>query len=216
MLHASYRGRRRRPSAAKKALAVTATGATMSIGAFGAIAGAAAPASAATTNDWYQLAQCESGGNWHINTGNGYYGGLQFSQSTWEAYGGTQYASRADLASASQQIAVANQVLQAQGWGAWPSCSQQTGLYGTSTASSGGGSVETASESSDSGSGSSASTESSSSSSGGSGSYTVQSGDTLSKIAQRYGVDWHDLYQSNTDTVSDPNVIYPGEVLSIP
>ncbi len=60
---------------------------------------AAGPATAAAPNDWDAVAQCESGGNWSINTGNGYYGGLQFSQSTWAAFGGTAYASRADLAS---------------------------------------------------------------------------------------------------------------------
>lgn len=77
---------------------------------------------------WDRLAQCESGGNWSINTGNGYYGGLQFSQSTWVGVGGLQYASRADLASREQQIAAAEVLLQSSGWGAWPSCSAQLGL----------------------------------------------------------------------------------------
>lgn len=77
---------------------------------------------------WDRLAECESGGNWSINTGNGYYGGLQFSQSTWEGVGGLQYASRADLASREQQIAAAEVLLQSSGWGAWPSCSAQLGL----------------------------------------------------------------------------------------
>ena len=81
----------------------------------------AAPASAAE-HDWSGVAHCESGGNWSINTGNGYYGGLQFSASTWSAYGGTGYAPRADLASAAQQIAVAEKVLDSQGPGAWPTC----------------------------------------------------------------------------------------------
>jgi resuscitation-promoting factor RpfA len=79
----------------------------------------ATPAQAA---DWSGVAQCESGGNWATNTGNGYYGGLQFSQSTWNAYGGQAYAPRADLASAAQQIAVAEKVLAGQGIGAWPVC----------------------------------------------------------------------------------------------
>ena len=81
----------------------------------------AAPASAAE-HDWTGVAQCESGGNWSINTGNGYYGGLQFSSSTWLAFGGGAYAARADLAAKSQQIAVAEKVLDAQGKGAWPVC----------------------------------------------------------------------------------------------
>jgi hypothetical protein len=81
----------------------------------------AGPASAAT-HDWSGVAACESGGNWCINTGNGYYGGLQFSSSTWAAFGGTAYAARADLASKSEQIAVAERVLASQGAGAWPTC----------------------------------------------------------------------------------------------
>lgn len=76
---------------------------------------------------WDQIAQCESGGNWAINTGNGYSGGLQFSPSTWAAYGG-QYAPNAAQASRDQQIAAAEKVLAAQGWGAWPSCSAKAGL----------------------------------------------------------------------------------------
>ena len=68
------------------------------------------------------MALCESGGNWSINTGNGYYGGLQFSMSTWSAFGGTAYAPRADLATKSEQIAVAERVLAVQGAGAWPTC----------------------------------------------------------------------------------------------
>jgi len=77
---------------------------------------------------WDTIAACESGGNWAINTGNGYYGGLQFSQSTWEAYGGLAYAARADLASPGEQIAVAERTLAGQGWGAWPTCSAWAGL----------------------------------------------------------------------------------------
>ncbi len=88
------------------------------------------PAGAATTATWNRLAGCESGGNWHINTGNGYYGGLQFSQSTWEAMGGTRYAPRADLATAAEQMATGEVLLRANNWswGAWPVCSQKLGL----------------------------------------------------------------------------------------
>jgi hypothetical protein len=82
----------------------------------------APPAPVSSGNDWDAVAQCESGGNWSINTGNGYYGGLQFSSSTWLAYGGGAYAPRADLAARSQQIAIAEKVLAAQGKGAWPVC----------------------------------------------------------------------------------------------
>ncbi|MCQ4607239.1 resuscitation-promoting factor [Corynebacterium pseudogenitalium] len=77
---------------------------------------------------WDTLAQCESGGNWSINTGNGYHGGLQFSASTWAAYGGTQYAPTADQATREQQIAIAQKTQASQGWGAWPACTARMGL----------------------------------------------------------------------------------------
>lgn len=91
-----------------------------------AIAGTAT-ATAASGSVWDRLAQCESGGRWNINTGNGYHGGLQFSPRTWRAFGGTGSASRASRV---QQIAVAERVLAAQGWGAWPSCSRKIGVRG--------------------------------------------------------------------------------------
>ena len=82
-----------------------------------------APAPAPVSGrDWDAVARCESGGNWSINTGNGYYGGLQFSAGTWTGYGGAAYAARADLATREQQIAVAERVLAGQGKGAWPTC----------------------------------------------------------------------------------------------
>jgi LysM repeat protein len=81
----------------------------------------AAPASSGGAN-WSAIAACESGGNWSTNTGNGFYGGLQFSEQTWLAYGGGQYAPSANLASQSQQIAVGERVLAGQGIGAWPVC----------------------------------------------------------------------------------------------
>lgn len=89
---------------------------------------AAAPAPAAGYGVWDELAQCESGGNWAIDTGNGFSGGLQFTDSTWAAYGGTEYAPRASQASREQQIAVAERVQASQGWGAWPACTASMGL----------------------------------------------------------------------------------------
>ena len=77
---------------------------------------------------WDQLAQCESGGNWAIDTGNGFSGGLQFTDSTWAAYGGTEYAPRASGATREQQIAVAEKVQASQGWGAWPACTAKLGI----------------------------------------------------------------------------------------
>ncbi|WP_405178232.1 transglycosylase family protein [Nocardia sp. NBC_01377] len=77
---------------------------------------------------WDALARCESTGNWAINTGNGYYGGIQFDQSTWERQGGTRYAPRADLATREEQIAIAEVTRARQGWGAWPGCTGRLGL----------------------------------------------------------------------------------------
>ncbi len=85
-------------------------------------------ATAAPDSDWDALAQCESGGDWSINTGNGFHGGLQFSPSTWNGYGGQEFAPYAYQASREEQIVVGERVLAGQGWGAWPSCSSQLGL----------------------------------------------------------------------------------------
>ena len=93
----------------------------------GSNTGAAAPA-VANGSVWDQLAQCEAGGDWSINTGNGFSGGLQFTPSTWAAFGGTEYAPEAWQASREQQIAVAEKVQAAQGWGAWPACTSKLGL----------------------------------------------------------------------------------------
>ncbi|MHC3004954.1 transglycosylase family protein [Gordonia metallireducens] len=79
-------------------------------------------ANAATDAEWNQVAQCESGGNWAINTGNGYHGGLQFSPSTWSGHGGGEFAPTAEQATREEQIVVAERVLASQGKGAWPTC----------------------------------------------------------------------------------------------
>ncbi|GAA2634594.1 transglycosylase family protein [Streptomyces axinellae] len=122
----SARGRHRRykPSSVQRvSLRVTAGGAGIAIP-----FAAAQIAHAAPQDAWEKVAACESSGKWEINTGNGYFGGLQFTQSTWQAYGGGAYAPRADLASKSEQIAVAEKVLRAQGPGAWPNCGPRAGL----------------------------------------------------------------------------------------
>ncbi|MGW2109003.1 transglycosylase family protein [Streptomyces sp. NPDC001948] len=108
----SSKGKHRRPSKAVRI--ATLAGAAVAVPLMGATG-----ASAASVATWDAVAQCESGGNWSINTGNGYYGGLQFSQSSWAAAGGTQYAPRADLATKAQQIATAERLLDMQGPGAW-------------------------------------------------------------------------------------------------
>jgi resuscitation-promoting factor RpfA len=117
---------------ARRAGVLGAAAALLAAGA--AVAAAPAQAATASANTWDRLAQCESSGNWSINTGNGYYGGLQFSASTWKAYGGSGLASNASKA---EQIRVAKKVQAAQGWGAWPACSAKLGLYGSSGASDG-------------------------------------------------------------------------------
>ncbi|MCW7942959.1 transglycosylase [Streptomyces hygroscopicus] len=184
-------------------------------------------AAAADGGVWDRIAQCESGGNWHINTGNGYYGGLQFSAGTWRAYGGTAYAPTADQASEQAQITVATKVQNAQGWGAWPVCSGRAGAGGSAPAASGG-------EAASSSSSRSTTTESApskqtwkaperstghtgrGSSRGGHGHYTVRSGDTLSDIAERYGTTWQRLYERNKSVIGgDPDMIVPGQRLAI-
>ncbi|MFJ8211154.1 transglycosylase family protein [Streptomyces sp. NPDC096033] len=179
---------------------------------------AAGSASAATVSEWDKVAACESGGNWSINTGNGYYGGLQFSASTWAAYGGKAYAAQANQATKSQQIAIAEKVLKGQGKGAWPSC----GVGLSNSAYNGGGSTttpakpkpetkpakpapakpstpkadtDTETKSTGSGSGnwtpskpSKPSTPKAETPATGNGSYTVKEGDTLGTIADANGV----------------------------
>ncbi len=118
-------GRHRKPTTSTVGVAKLAfTGAVIGGGGI-ALAGHAA---AAPDSEWDRVASCESGGNWGINTGNGYHGGLQFSQGTWAAHGGGEYASSANQATRDQQIAVAERVLATQGRGAWPVCGR--GLSG--------------------------------------------------------------------------------------
>ena len=112
-------GRHRKPTTSSIGVAkIALTGAVIGGGGLGF----AAAAQAATDSEWDVVASCESSGNWAINTGNGYQGGLQFSSSTWLGYGGGQYASAANMATRDQQIAIAEKVLAGQGRGAWPVC----------------------------------------------------------------------------------------------
>ncbi|MGW6269281.1 transglycosylase family protein [Streptomyces sp. NPDC055060] len=120
----SGHGRHRRPRQAP-ALIVAAgvAGSAIAIPLLGATS-----ASAADTATWDKLAECESGGSWSADAGNGYYGGFQFTQEVWEEYGGLDFAPSADQASRSQQISVAEKVLDDQGPKAWPSCAPIAGL----------------------------------------------------------------------------------------
>jgi hypothetical protein len=90
--------------------------------------GMATATSAQAATVWDRVAACESGGNWSINTGNGYYGGLQFSDRTWDGFGGERYAPTANRATKAQQITIAQKVLAVQGPGAWPTCGARAGL----------------------------------------------------------------------------------------
>ena len=180
-------------------------------------------ATAADGGVWDRIAKCESGGNWHINTGNGYYGGLQFSAGTWRAYGGTAYAPTAAGASREQQIAVATKVQHAQGWGAWPVCSARAGAYGSAPAASSGSATTksssvtkpksvTKSKPSKTPARSTGHTARSASR----GDYTVREGDTLSKIAARHGTTWQRIYAANKAVIGgDPDLIVPGQQLDL-
>lgn len=166
----------------------------------------------ATAQDWSELAQCESSGDWQINTGNGFYGGLQFTSSTWAAFGGEQYAPEAHLASKAQQIAIAEKVLAVQGPGAWPSCSAST-----SWESGSGDTPQPTNVTDESYSSSQASTQVSTEAEvSAGGQVTVQSGDTLSGIAAEAGASLDAVISLNADAISDPALIYPGEVIELP
>ncbi|MFF9626836.1 transglycosylase family protein [Streptomyces griseosporeus] len=120
----SGNGRHRRPRQAPAfVVAAGVTGSAIAIPLLGA-----SGASAADGGTWNQVAECETGGSWSQNTGDGFYGGLHLTLEDWEKYGGTEYAERPDLASRSQQIAVAEKVLADQGVGAWPACGLLSGL----------------------------------------------------------------------------------------
>ncbi|MCL8012237.1 transglycosylase family protein [Streptomyces sp. AS02] len=182
-------------------------------------------AAAADGGVWDRIAQCESGGNWHINTGNGYYGGLQFAASTWRAYGGTAYAPTADRATKAQQIAVATKVQRAQGWGAWPTCSSRAGAYGSAPAAPATGSAASSSskaapsntEAAPSNPARTPDRSSGHTTRGSSrGDYTVREGDTLSGIAARHGTTWQRIFAANKAVIGgDPDLIVPGQRLEL-
>ncbi|MGW1014774.1 transglycosylase family protein, partial [Streptomyces termitum] len=114
--------------ALRQTLRSSASAVAITAAAAGSLLLGSVPATAASVSTWDKVAQCESSGNWSINTGNGYYGGLQFSQSTWVAHGGTEYAPYAHLATKQQQILIGEKVLKSQGENAWPSCGPAAGL----------------------------------------------------------------------------------------
>lgn len=181
-----------------------------------------APAEAAATTVWDRVAQCESGGNWKINTGNGFYGGVQFAAGTWKAYGGNTYASQAHLATKAEQIAIARRVLAGQGPGAWPVCSRRAGLTKSNgkadrnaMPASNPGTSKTQNLSDSKVKIAKKSTEKKYSATG--KTVHVKRGDTLRKIAKRYDVEggWKGLWKLNKKTIKDPNLIYIGQIIKI-
>ena len=188
---------------------------------------ATAANAATSTSTWDALAECESGGNWSTNTGNGYTGGLQFSDSTWAAYGGTGSAANATR---EQQIAVAEQVQASQGWGAWPSCASQLGLSG------GGGATAVAPQSVpvesvpaqsapavqapavEAPTDAVAASQHAAPVALSGETYTLEAGDTLSTAAEKLGIEggWQSLADANLDTIADPDLVFEGQVLQLP
>jgi hypothetical protein len=163
----------------------------LAIGVLALLLAPAAPASADV--NWDAIAHCESSGRWNANTGNGYYGGLQFSSSTWRAHGGSRFAATADRASRSEQIAIAQRVLRTQGLGAWPTCGARAGSARQFQATTDRVTPARATGAS----------------------YVVRTGDTLAGIAAKLGVSggWRTLYSLNRTTLDSPNRIYPGQRL---
>ncbi|MBF5029187.1 LysM peptidoglycan-binding domain-containing protein [Micromonospora sp. ANENR4] len=202
----------------------TALGAVLAGAAVGAatLFGPAAPASAGV--NWDAVARCESGGNWKINTGNGYYGGLQFSRATWNGYGGQKYAARADLASRSEQIAVAEKVLRGQGIGAWPVCGKKGGSASAATRSERATTKAAPKKAAPKRAAATkaaperATTKAVPRPSSAAGTYVVRRGDTLSEIAVAQRVDggWRALHERNRAVVGDdPGLIFPGQQLRL-
>ncbi|MFF8912952.1 peptidoglycan DD-metalloendopeptidase family protein [Streptomyces sp. NPDC015032] len=219
---ANGRHRRYQPSRLNRAsLTVTAGGAGIALPLI-----AATSAGAAGADVWEKVAACESTGNWHINSGNGHFGGLQFTRSTWAAYGGTVYAPRADLATKDEQIAIAEKVLEGQGPGAWPGCSTRAGLTSGGDAPDVNTQSEHASQVKKPGEATTGKPRTKRTSTpatpttvpGMRESYTVARGDSLSAIAESKQVrgGWQHLYAANRKVVGDdPDLILPGQRLSL-
>lgn len=221
----TYSGRHRTPSNSSHRIRNLAA-----LGTAGAVLATplvlAAPAQAASGSTWDRLANCESGGDWSINTGNGYYGGLQFSGGTWRAYGGGRYASTANRASREEQIDIAESVLGSQGWGAWPACSRKLGLGRADAAGSPSSSrssqrkaITTSKRSSARDTSARRTAKKQATTTAAKGSYVVRSGDTLSRIAQRTHArgGWKALYVKNRKAIgSNPDRIRVGQRLVVP
>jgi resuscitation-promoting factor RpfA len=207
----AYEGNHRKPSALRNIARVVVAGAVIGV----PLAFATAPAQADPVN-WDAIAECESGGNWSTNTGNGYYGGLQFSPGTWAANGGSGNPANASKA---EQIRVAENVLQSQGIGAWPVC----GAQGGSSGGGGGGYSAPAPQQETSNEPTSyeapvqaAPVKPILAKSNPKGDYTVKAGDTLTKIAREHKVKggWQALHTKNKQFIGDPNLIVVGQKIA--
>jgi resuscitation-promoting factor RpfA len=186
----------------------------------------AAPAAEAknVNRTWDRVAACESGHRWHINTGNGFYGGLQFSASTWRSYHGGKYASRADRATRLEQIEVARRVLASQGPGAWPVCGPRAGLSRASGHATHAklprvaGQKAVAHKKAKHHPKAHHKGHPAAHHKARHKTYRVKSGDTLSKIAHRLHVHggWKALFKANRSHLSNPNVLRVGQLLHLP
>ena len=176
----------------------------------------ASGAEASSNGVWDRVAHCESTNNWHINTGNGFYGGLQFSQSTWAGYHGGKYAPRADLATRLEQIEVARRVLAAQGPYAWPVCGPRAGLTRSSGHATSTALPNIAGQPTKAVHVHHAKRHHAAHHAG--HRYRVRPGDSLSKIAAQLHVHggWHALWKQNRHAVPNPNLLRVGQLLHVP
>ncbi|MFG2138054.1 transglycosylase family protein [Streptomyces sp. NPDC048650] len=178
-------------------------------------------AEAAANGTWDRLAGCESGGNWHADTGNGFSGGLQFAHTTWHSFGGGGYAARAARASRLQQIAVAERVLARQGWGAWPACSASLGLRGSATPRTSAPRTTAPHTTTPRRTAPYAAPAPEkrwkAARHRSTGDFVVVNpGDTVSGIAAAHGWRWQEFFRLNRQVIgSDPDVIYPGMRLAV-
>jgi nucleoid-associated protein YgaU len=216
----SYRGKHRQPSSTARSIAKVAVAGVI-IGAPLSMAAGTAQAQGSGVN-WDAVAACESGGNWSINTGNGYYGGLQFTPGTWAANGGTGSAASASRA---EQIRVAENVLRSQGIGAWPVCGPK-GLGGAPVAAPAPAQPKKATPAPTQQRAAQAPVQQKAPapvvtlalpSSNPNGEYEIKPGDSLSKIAEEQKVvgGWQKLAELNKAYVPSPDLIYPGHKLAL-
>lgn len=208
----AYEGKHRKPSVAVRTIVrVAVAGAALAV----PLAVATVPAQADPSVNWDAIAQCESGGNWGINTGNGYYGGLQFSQGTWEANGGSGSPANASKA---EQIRVAENTLRSQGIGAWPVCGARGGHSGGGQSSDHSSQRQQAPspQQAEQAPRQSAPARPILAKSNPEGDYTVKAGDTLTKIAEELEVKggWTALYEKNKQFIGDPDLILVGQQIA--